>query len=211
MQHFQRAESSAFFGREIGLMYTHAHLRFAEAMARFGDAETFFHALRQANPIGLRGVVASARRRQANCYYSSSDADFADRYEAAERYAEVRSGEVEFEGGWRVYSSGAGIMARLIRECLLGLRLEADALVVDPVLPHGLDGLRARLRIDDRRLEIAYRVAERGCGVRSLQLDGANLHFEREDNPYRPGGARVPRDALRTHAAGSATLAVEID
>ena len=30
---FQRAESSTFFGREIGLMYMHAHLRYAEAMA----------------------------------------------------------------------------------------------------------------------------------------------------------------------------------
>jgi hypothetical protein len=36
---FRRAESSSFFGREIGLMYVHAHLRYAEAMAgpkRFG-------------------------------------------------------------------------------------------------------------------------------------------------------------------------------
>ncbi|MGH7000540.1 MAG: GH36-type glycosyl hydrolase domain-containing protein, partial [Stellaceae bacterium] len=30
---FRRAESSSFFGREIGLMYVHAHLRYAEAMA----------------------------------------------------------------------------------------------------------------------------------------------------------------------------------
>jgi cellobiose phosphorylase len=33
---FRRAESAAFFGREIGLMYTHAHLRYAEAMAVLG-------------------------------------------------------------------------------------------------------------------------------------------------------------------------------
>jgi 1,2-beta-oligoglucan phosphorylase len=32
-QYFQCAESSAFFGREIGLMYMHAHLRYAQAMA----------------------------------------------------------------------------------------------------------------------------------------------------------------------------------
>jgi cellobiose phosphorylase len=32
-RHFQRAETSAYLGREIGLMYTHAHLRYAEAMA----------------------------------------------------------------------------------------------------------------------------------------------------------------------------------
>ena len=32
---FQRAETSTFFGREIGLMYMHAHLRYAEAMAHW--------------------------------------------------------------------------------------------------------------------------------------------------------------------------------
>src|SRR6185369_5785490 len=62
---FQRAESSTFFGREIGLMYVHAHLRFAEAMAHYGDAEAFYRALLQAIPIGLRDVVPNARLRQA--------------------------------------------------------------------------------------------------------------------------------------------------
>jgi cellobiose phosphorylase len=36
---FQRAESASFFGREIGIMYTHAHLRYCEALARYGDAD----------------------------------------------------------------------------------------------------------------------------------------------------------------------------
>ena len=51
---FQRAESARFFGREIGLMYMHAHLRYAQALAHVGEAERFFHALCQANPIGIR-------------------------------------------------------------------------------------------------------------------------------------------------------------
>ena len=38
-KYFQRAESASFFGREIGIMYTHAHLRYCEALARFGDAD----------------------------------------------------------------------------------------------------------------------------------------------------------------------------
>jgi 1,2-beta-oligoglucan phosphorylase len=42
-KYFQRAESSSFFGREIGLMYT--HLRYAEACWRFGDIKSFFRAL----------------------------------------------------------------------------------------------------------------------------------------------------------------------
>ena len=53
-----RGERSTFFGREIGLMYMHAHLRYAEALAHYGDAEAFFLALCQANPIALRELVA---------------------------------------------------------------------------------------------------------------------------------------------------------
>ena len=61
-QHFQRAESSAFFGREIGLMYMHAHLRYAQAMARYGAVEAFFLALRQGQPdcLALGGACSRA-------------------------------------------------------------------------------------------------------------------------------------------------------
>jgi len=74
---FQRAETATYFGREIGLMYTHAHLRYAQALAHVGRAEDFFQALCQANPIAIASVVPRATLRQANCYYSSSDATFA--------------------------------------------------------------------------------------------------------------------------------------
>ncbi|WP_146197041.1 hypothetical protein [Serinibacter arcticus] len=36
--HFQRAETASFFGREIGTMYVHAHLRYAESLAVLGGA-----------------------------------------------------------------------------------------------------------------------------------------------------------------------------
>jgi cellobiose phosphorylase len=196
-QRFQRAETSTFFGREIGIMYTHAHLRYAEAMAHWGEADAFFLALRQAVPIRLGECVKPARPRQANCYVSSSDGCFADRYEAHERYEELLRGAVPLEAGWRVYSSGAGIAVRLIRECLLGLRMGRSRVVIDPVLPRSLDGLVARLELDGRALEVVYRVGERGCGPVALALDGRPLAFEREENPYRPGGAVASRDELR--------------
>lgn len=188
---FQRAESSSFFGREIGLMYTHAHLRYAEALAHYGQADAFFAALCRANPIGLAAHVPTARPRQANCYYSSSDAAFADRYQAQARYAEALRGAVDFEGGWRVYSSGAGIAVGLVMRCLLGLRQEKSWLVVDPVLPSKLDGLVAELELAGRTLRVSYRVGARGCGVVALRLNGVELPFAREANPYRPGAAMV--------------------
>src|SRR5205823_11094295 len=86
---FRRAESAAFFGREIGLMYVHAHLRYGEAMALLGEADALWDALRVANPIGVTGRVANAAPRQRNAYFSSSDAAFADRYEASSEWSRV--------------------------------------------------------------------------------------------------------------------------
>jgi cellobiose phosphorylase len=210
-RHFQRAETGTFFGREIGLMYTHAHLRYAEAMAHLGEAEAFFQALRQSCPADLAAVVPNARPRQVNCYTSSSDAAFSDRYQAAARYDEVRTGAIPVEGGWRVYSSGAGIAVRLVREHLLGIRLCAAELVIDPVLPRALDGLRAALEIAGQPVEVEYRVGPRGFGPTAVSLNGSALAFERGDNPYRTGGARVAMSAVRERLhSGANTLVVEL-
>ena len=211
-RHFQRAESASFFGREIGLMYMHAHLRYAQALAHVGEAERFFHALCQANPIGLAEIVPSASLRPSNCYYSSSDAAFADRTQASAEYERVRAGTIALDGGWRVYSSGAGILFGLVVRHLLGLRLEADALLIDPVLPAALDGMRVRVRLLQHELEIEYRVRGAGVGVRALQLDERALGFTEEPNPYRRGAARVPLQELAAALAGARRrgLVVEI-
>ena len=201
-RYFQRAESASFFGREIGLMYMHAHLRYAQALAHVGEAERFFHALCQANPIGLSEIVPTASLRPSNCYYSSSDAAFADRYQASAEYERVRRGTIDLDGGWRVYSSGAGILFGLVVRHLFGLRLEADALLIDPVLPAALDGTSVGATLLGHDLEIVYRVRGAGCGVRSLQLDGRSLAFDEEPNPYRRGAARV---LLRDVAAALAS------
>lgn len=197
-KYFQRAESSSFFGREIGLMYTHAHLRYAEALACYGDAEGFFAALCKANPIGLRTLVPAATLRQSNCYYSSSDAAFADRYQAYAEYDRARNGEIALDGGWRVYSSGAGIGMGLILRGLLGLRQESSKLVVDPVIPKALDGLRIELDLAGCEFEVVYSVRSSGSGPLSLSLNGSDLPFSRTTNPYRTGGAEVSLDTLRT-------------
>ncbi len=201
-KYFQRAESASFFGREIGIMYTHAHLRYCEALAHYGDADGFFHALSQINPIGIQELVPTATLRQANCYYSSSDAAFADRYEAFADYDQVKRGKIALEGGWRVYSSGAGIGVRLIMQCFLGLRQEQTALVVDPVIPAALDGLKVKTQLAGRPVEVTYRIKAKGCGPHSVSLNGGNLDFIREQNPYRPGAARIPMDAIVARLTG---------
>lgn len=197
MTHFQRAETATFVGREIGIMYTHAHLRYAEAMARWGDPEAVWAALQQVINIAPADWIPNARPRQANTYASSSDAVVADRVEFADRYADVMAGRVEVEGGWRTYSSGAGIFVRLVRESLLGLRRRAGTVEIDPVLPAELDGLTSTLRLaDDHRLTVVFRVDKIGYGPAEIRLDGAPLPATRLPNPYRTGGLAVRRADL---------------
>jgi cellobiose phosphorylase len=202
-RHFQRAETATFFGREIGLMYMHAHLRWAQALAHVGDAEGFFHALCQADPIGIASVVPGATLRQANCYYSSSDAAFRDRAQASAEYGRVADGTIALDGGWRVYSSGAGIALGLIVRRLLGLDCEAAALVLDPVLPPALDGLRVEATLWQRPVVITYRVGGAGCGVTAVETGAERPAFTHDANPHRAGAARLPKDALLAALARS--------
>jgi cellobiose phosphorylase len=208
---FQRAESAAFFGREIGLMYMHAHLRYAQALAHVGEADRFFRALCQANPIGLRELVPTAALRQANCYYSSSDAAFADRYQASAEYERVAQGKIALDGGWRVYSSGAGIALGLVIRRFLGFTEAADALCVDPVIPAGLDGMHARVTLMGRAFEVLYRVGGAGCGVDAIAVNGKRVPFATEANPHRRGAAILPRSAvLELLTPGRNRLEIEI-
>ena len=110
-----------------------------------GKAEAFVKALRQAIPVGYREIVPCGDFRQSNCYYSSSDVTFKNRYEADERYDEIKTGNITLKGGWRVYSSGPGIYISLIVSRLLGLRVESGNIIIDPVMPFSMDGLSASM------------------------------------------------------------------
>ncbi|TDU23326.1 cellobiose phosphorylase [Panacagrimonas perspica] len=193
---FQRAETATYFGREIGLMYMHAHLRYAQALARVGDAERFFQALCQATPIGIRSVVPGATLRQANCYYSSSDATFEDRDQASAEYDRVRNGTIPFDGGWRVYSSGAGIALGLIVRRFLGLSVEWNRLSLDPVMPPALDGLRVQTSLLGRPVSVIYSVRGTGSGVNGVVLNTRAVAFTTGANPYRRGAAILDRGAI---------------
>ncbi|MEJ0036055.1 MAG: hypothetical protein WDO68_08220 [Gammaproteobacteria bacterium] len=208
---FQRAESATYFGREIGLMYTHAHLRYAQALAHVGDADSFFRALCLANPIAIHSLIPSATPRQANCYYSSSDAQFADRYQASDEYSRVKEGTIPFDGGWRVYSSGAGIAVGLIVRRFFGLSVEAEALSIDPVIPAALDGLKIETSLLGQRVEILYRIGKSGAGVKSVTLNGKALAVTFEPNPHRRGAALLPKAAFKQHLTSALnTMTLEL-
>ncbi|MHA3065407.1 GH36-type glycosyl hydrolase domain-containing protein [Lacticaseibacillus saniviri] len=117
---FKRAEQAANFGREIGLLYVHAHIRYSDAVAVSGDPDKSWQLLQLVNPIQLQHRVKNAALRQANTYFSSSDADFMDRYEAQENFDQVREQSIPVKGGWRLYSSGPGIFIGTLMRSVFG-------------------------------------------------------------------------------------------
>ncbi len=196
-QLFKRADTAANVGREIGLMYVHAHIRYAEALAKVGDAEALWKALRVMNPILLHEVVPNAEIRQANAFFSSSDADFPDRYAAKANWDQLHEGTVSVKGGWRIYSSSPGLFLNKVRCSLLGLRESFDELVIDPVLPNELDGLTVDTLIAGKPIRIRYLVKTRNTAPQSILLNSVALDCStRQANPYREGGVRVSRAFL---------------
>src|SRR5262249_41232090 len=111
-------------------------------------------------------------------------------------YQRVTEGRIDLDGGWRVYSSGAGISLGLIVRRFLGLNPQASTLSVDPVIPSALDGLSVATTLLGRAIDVSYSVGAKGCGVSSIRLNGRKLDFEREHNPYREGAACVALGAV---------------
>ena len=203
--YFKRAEQAANFGREIGLQYVHAHIRFTEAMAKLGKADETWHALQIINPIQIQQHVPNAMLRQANVYFSSSDGDFKTRYEAQENFDKLRDGSVNVKGGWRIYSSGPGIFMNQMLSNVLGIRQDCDHYIFDPVLPASLDGLQLNYRLGKEQVTILYRINQ---GKRGLELNGEALPTTIEKNPYRPGGLTIAKDELEARLTADAQLII---
>lgn len=194
---FKRAEQASNFGREVGLQYVHAHIRFAEAMAKLGKKDEAWNALSIINPINIKDFVPNAERRQSNTYFSSSDGKFNTRYEAQERFSELKDGKVPVKGGWRIYSSGPGIYTnQLISNCL-GIRQVQGDLVIDPVLPAHLDGLSFEFAYKGHSLQVNYHL-NNNKDVQVI-INNQDVEAERVSNRYRAGGVMIREDELNRH------------
>ena len=194
--HFKRAEQAANFGREIGLQYVHAHIRYVEAMAKLGKTDEVWKGLNTINPINIQQAVPNAERRQSNAYFSSSDGQFNDRYEAQEQFGKLRDGSVKVKGGWRIYSSGPGIyMNQLISNCL-GIRFQAGDLVMDPVLPAELDGLHFTYKVNGHDVQFVYHL---GQEQKQVRVNGKAVAGAEVSNRYRNGGLVISKEDLNQH------------
>ncbi|MBN8199777.1 GH36-type glycosyl hydrolase domain-containing protein [Bacillus sp. NTK034] len=194
---FKRAEQAANFGREIGLQYVHAHIRFVEAMAKLGKSDEVWTGLQKINPIGIQKVVPNAELRQSNSYFSSSDGKFNTRYEAAEDFDKLRDGSAPVKGGWRIYSSGPGIYMNQLISNALGIRRDGQNLIIDPVLPEENDGMDFQFRIDGKEVTFIYHLGNHGKA--GVMINGSKADAEQISNLYRTGGYRISSPELKKH------------
>ena len=155
----------------------------------------------------MYSVVGNALPRQSNVYFSSSDPNFNDRYEAKRRWSDLRTGAVGVRGGWRLYSSGPGIYLHAVRTRLLGLRESFGRVVFDPVIPRGLSGLVATATLAGRPVEVRYTVRAGTHAPSSVSVNGSRLRsVAREPNPYRVGGVRIDAEELTSLLSGGPNL-----
>ncbi|MGD6967833.1 GH36-type glycosyl hydrolase domain-containing protein [Rossellomorea vietnamensis] len=192
--HFKRAEQASNFGREIGLQYVHAHIRFVEAMAKLGIKEEVWQGLRVINPIKIQEAVPNAEIRQSNAYFSSSDGKFNTRYEAQEHFHKLKDGSVPVKGGWRIYSSGPGIYMNQLISNALGIRQFEGNLILDAILPESMDGTEFTYSFQDKPISLIYHLQ---TDERYVKINGKRVETTNTDNSYRKGGLMISKEILK--------------
>ena len=160
-----------------------------------GHSDELLHALSVVNPIAVTDVVKNALPRQRNCYFSSSDATFKDRYEASSDYDKLRTGESAsrrrvadlFQRTGDLYESG-----------------NTTPLWAAPLLRlHGIRSRSCRASSTESaatcRITAARCVTSSGRPVTRRRLSESRStesrfpHLRRAPRHYRPGGVRIKK------------------
>lgn len=192
--YFKRAEQAANVGREISLQYTHAHIRYIEAMAKLGKSDKAWNSLFVINPILIQKSVPNAVRRQSNMYFSSSDGDFNDRYDYDANFSKLKDGTICVKGGWRLYSSGPGIYMKQVISNILGIRCVADGIIFDPVLPKQLNGLNFKFSCFGKETDFTYHFTD----TNEIRVSDKHhdLSCKKVPSQYRDGGVFIKCEDL---------------
>ncbi|AMO55071.1 cellobiose phosphorylase [Endozoicomonas montiporae] len=194
--YFKRAELAANLGREVGLQYCHAHIRFIEALAKMGKVDEVYDNLYKILPVGIQSSVPNADLRQSNAYFSSSDGKFNDRYGAYENFSKLKTGEVKVKGGWKIYSSGPGIYINQLISNVLGVRFEGNSLVLDPVISKKLGKVTLNFRLYGKPCELVINPDQGEFTPKCIELNGADIGMTELPNAYRTGGVLVEKSVL---------------
>jgi cyclic beta-1,2-glucan synthetase len=148
--------------RENGGQYTHAAIWLAMAAARQGQGDRAVDILRMLNPIEHAKDVYSVWRYVVEPYVVAADV-----YRLAGKVG---------HGGWSWYTGSAAWMYRAWIEEVLGLKLQAEFLQVDPVIPEWWDGFKIRYRHGQAVYWIEVTNPDGvNRGVQSVHMDGRLL------------------------------------
>jgi cellobiose phosphorylase len=148
--------------RENGAQYTHAAVWAAIAFAAMGDNRRAWELLSIINPAKHAWSAESVAIYKVEPYVVASDV-----------YAlPPHTGR----GGWTWYSGSAGWMYRLIVESILGLRLEADKLHVEPCIPAHWASFKMHYRYRETAYHITVSQTRAADDVMMFTVDGIDRH-----------------------------------
>jgi cellobiose phosphorylase len=116
--------------RENGAQYNHAALWAAQAFAELKDPVSMMKIIDSINPIKRTSDMNKLSLYRVEPYVVASDI-YAKPAEAG-------------RGGWTWYSGSAGVMYRLILENMLGLKIKANKLEINPCIPKDWSGFSVR-------------------------------------------------------------------
>jgi cyclic beta-1,2-glucan synthetase len=148
--------------RENGGQYTHAALWLAQAFARLKQGTRATELLEMINPVERSRSMEDVERYKGEPYVIAADI-----YNLAGQVGRC---------GWTWYTGSSGWMYRVWLEEVLGFKLQAHQLAIDPAIPSDWTHYALRYRYRSTRYEIAVENPENvSSGVVSLELDGVPL------------------------------------
>lgn len=190
--YFQRAETASNFGREVGIHYIHAHIRYIEAMAKAGKGDKALEGLLAINPINIKDSVPNALERQSNTYFSSSDGNFLNRYDAVENFDKLRTGEIGVKAGWRLYSSGPGIYLNQLISNTLGVKVFDNKLLIDPAVSKDFNGSTLTYKYKDKKVTIKYNLSD----SYKVELNGKDVTNDKFVNKYKVNATLIDDELI---------------
>ena len=148
--------------RENGGQYTHGALWSVIAYAMQGDGDKAAALFNMLNPVNHAQSPAQIARYRVEPYVVAADV-----YACAPHIG---------RGGWTWYTGSAGWMQRAGIENILGLRLLAGVLHLDPCIPSAWPGFSMKLKLGAARYEIVIENPHaKSRGISFASLDGAEI------------------------------------
>ena len=73
----------------------------------------------------------------------------------------------------------------------MGIRVESEKIILDPVLPFSMDGFSSSLHFLGHLVTFSYTVKKSSFSPKRIHINGKKIDFIHEENKYRLGGAVI--------------------